>query len=182
MEKVEKNSRDYTGYEYKEVKSEVGKVSLYLDCYENFGWILDETTSQIKEIGSSILHFKRDRKIINKQELTRLQRNFEDCMNQIATLEKSKISKATMYAITIGLIGTAFMAGSVFVVTAEVPIIWLCVLLGIPGVVGWVMPILMYRYMVYKRTQIVNPLIEEKYDEINEICEKGSKLILKEVL
>lgn len=178
MEKVEKNSRSYTGYEYKEVKADLGKVSLYLDCYKNFGWILDDTASQIKENGISSLQFKRDRKIINKQELTRLQRNFEDCLNQIESLEKSKTSRATMYAIIIGLIGTVFISGSVFSITADVPLIWLCVLLGIPGIAGWILPILVYKYVMYKRTKIVEPLIEEKYDEMNEICEKGSRLIL----
>lgn len=176
MEKVERDIKSYTGYEYKEIKADLGKVALYLDCYKNFGWILDETVSQIKENGISILQFKRDRKIINKQELTRLERNFEDCMNQIESLEKSKTSIATLYAILIGLIGTAFISGSVFSITSGSNI-WLCVLLGIPGIAGWILPVLVYRYVENKRTDIVKPLMEEKYDEINEICEKGSKLI-----
>lgn len=178
MEKLERSSKSYVGYEYKEIRADGSNISFYLDCYENFGWVLDETASQMKESGITTLCLKRDRKIINKQELTRLQRNFEDCMNQITSLENSKTSKATAYSLIIGFIGTVFMAGSVFAVTGQPPLIWLCILLGIPGIIGWTAPVLMYKYIVDRRAEVVNPLIDEKYDEIYEICEKGSKLIV----
>ena len=42
------------------------------------------------------LRLKRDRKIVNKTELTRLQRNFEACVREIQSLENSKTSKATI--------------------------------------------------------------------------------------
>lgn len=74
------NTKDYVGYEYKSVTVNQEQIAIYLDAYENFGWILDETTSDIKNVGKSILRLKRDRKIMNKVELTRLQRHFEDFM------------------------------------------------------------------------------------------------------
>ena len=43
------------------------------------------------------LRLKRDRKIVNKTELTRLQRNFEACVREIQSLENSKTSKATIW-------------------------------------------------------------------------------------
>lgn len=33
---------------------------------------------------------------------------------------------------------------------------------------------------VSKKAKIVNPLIEEKYDEVYEVCEKGSRLLGKD--
>ena len=120
---------------------------------------------------------KRNRKIVNKMELTRLQRNFEACMAEIASLEKSKTSAATVYALIIALIGTAFMAGSTFAVTAPAPQILLCIILAVPGFIGWILPVFVYRRTVRKKTKELNPLIEEKYDEIYELCEKGSKLL-----
>ncbi len=119
---------------------------------------------------------KRNRKIINKAELTRLQRNLEDCLRQVNELEASKTRKATIVSIAIGIIGTMFMTGSVFAVTAEPPIIWLCVLLAIPAFVGWITPYFCFTKMVHKRIAVVTPLIEEKYDEVHEICEKANKL------
>ena len=123
------------------------------------------------------LRLKRDRKIMNKMELTRLQRNFEFCMKEIDLLEKSKASKAIMYALIVGIIGTAFMAGSVFAVTASPPMIILCIILAVPAFAGWILPYYIYKIIVRKRTKKVSPLIEEKQDEVYEICEKGSKLL-----
>ena len=82
-----------------------------------------------------------------------------------------------MWALFIGLLGTAFMAGSVFAVTAQPPHIILCIVLAIPAFAGWVLPLFVYRKIVQKQTEKMIPLIEEKYDEIYEICEKGSKLL-----
>lgn len=188
---MEKNSKRYIGYEYMEVRADSSRASMYIDAYGSFGWEQDENlnipyrqnvygkTDLPQEAGSVFLRFKRDRKIMNKAELTRLQRNFEDCMNQIETLEKSKTNKAKIVSISMGVVGTMFMAGSTFAVVASPPIIWLCVLLAIPGFAGWILPYFFYRRIVSKRTNIVNPLIEDKYDEIYEICEKGSRLLGK---
>ena len=110
-------------------------------------------------------------------ELTRLQRNFEACVAEIGNLEKEKISRPSIAAITVGIIGTAFMAGSTFAVTAQPPHIILCIILAIPGFLGWVMPYFLYKAGVRRQTERITPLIEAKYDEIYEICEKGNKLL-----
>jgi len=169
--------KNYIGYDYQEIAADSNDISRYLDGYINFGWEPDENQSQMKDHGKVILRIKRDRKIINKTELTRLQRNFEHCLKEIGELEKSKKSKATMIALSIGLIGTAFMAGSTFAVTHETPIIWLCILLAIPGFLGWIVPYFVYTRAVARRTEVVNELIEEKYDEIYELCKKGNRIL-----
>ncbi|MGL6219675.1 MAG: hypothetical protein ACRC36_16670 [Lacrimispora sphenoides] len=168
--------RDYIGYEYKEVVVESGQISQYLDGYENFGWMPIEN-HQIKEKGNTILRLKRDRKIVNKAELTRLQQNFEDCMKQIDGMEKTKHQTAIMAALTIGLIGTAFMAGTTFAAVNQPPIVWLCILLAIPGFMGWITPYFVYNFMLKKRNEMVAPLIEAKYEEIHTVCEKGNHLL-----
>lgn len=185
MAVMERNSEHYIGYEYMEVKAEAGRASMYIDGYRNFGWEQDENLNAgyyqnpavPRDKGTVLLHLKRDRKLVNKMELTRLQRNFEDCMHQIHELEKSKTTKGVIVSLSVGLFGTVFMAGSTFAVTASPPVVWLCVLLAIPGFAGWILPYFCYRAIVAKRTQTVNPLIEEKYDEAYEICEKGSRLL-----
>ena len=47
------------------------------------------------------------------------------------------------------------MAGATFAVTAEPPIIWLCVLLAIPGIVGWILPYFIYQYFVKKQSHTI---------------------------
>lgn len=39
----EKDKKAFVGYEYKEITVNAGLVSMYLDGYENFGWIAEET-------------------------------------------------------------------------------------------------------------------------------------------
>lgn len=152
-------------------------ISEYIDCYENFGWELDENIPAASQFHTVTLRMKRDRKIVNKMELTRLQRNFEACANEIDKLEQSKNSVATLWSLIVGIIGTVFMAGSVFAVTHEPPIYWLCVLLAVPGFLGWIFPYFVYRHKVTTQMKKVQPIIEAKQDEIYEICKKGHDLL-----
>lgn len=173
----EAGKKSFIGYEYKEITVSSGLASMYLDCYESFGWIPEEELSYGEKTHRVTIRMKRDRKIINKMELTRLQRNFEACAKDINKLEKAKTSTATMWALAVGIMGTAFMAGSTFAVVNEPPIIWLCVLLAIPGFIGWIFPYFIYRRVVKKQTDKLQPLIEEKMEEIYEVCEKGNSLL-----
>ncbi|MGN0386059.1 MAG: hypothetical protein ACI4EX_09250 [Lachnospiraceae bacterium] len=185
MEDTVVTKKEFVGYEYKEVHTDKSKVSFLLDGYENFGWKLDgniiedsgENTNPMKQ-DKVILRLKRNRKIINKMELTRLQRNYESCVREIEMLEKSKTSTATVFALIIAVVGTAFMAGATFAVTAQPPLVVLCILLAIPGFIGWLLPYFVYRKVMGKQIEKVTPLIEDKYDEIYEICEKGNRLLL----
>ncbi|HJB25147.1 MAG TPA: hypothetical protein H9662_00840 [Firmicutes bacterium] len=169
--------KDFVGYEYKEITAPTDRISLYMDCYESFGWQMDENMPAVSGMHHTTLRMKRDRKIINKMELTRLQHHFEACAKEIETLEKSKTSVASIWALIVGIIGTAFMAGSTFAVTHEPPMILLCILLAVPGLIGWALPYFLYRRIVVKQTKKIQPLIEAKQDEIYDICEKGHSLL-----
>lgn len=177
MSEMKRGGADFVGYEYKEIAVSAAKVSLYLDGYASFGWHENEHVLLQKSSGSVTLHLQRDRKILNKMELTRLQRNFEASMEELTALELSKTAKPQAIALTVGVIGTVFMAGSTFAITATPPLIWLCVMLAIPGFIGWAASYFLYQTLVKKRTAIVEPLIEQKYDEIYELCQKGTELL-----
>lgn len=69
------------------------------------------------------------------------------------------------------------MAGSTFAVVHETPIIWLCILLAIPGFIEWILPWFLYQRIRKKQTENLQPLIEAKQEEIYEICEKGHSLL-----
>ncbi len=175
--------KSFVGYEYKEIAAEGSRASLLLDGYESFGWEIDERLpgggTDAKTFGqkSMTVRMKRSRKIVNKMELTRLQRNFEACIHEIDMLEHSKTSVATMYALILAMIGTVFMTGATFAAVAEPPYIALCIVLSIPGIAGWLFPPFLHKKILRKQTEKVTPLIESKYDEIYEICEKGNKLL-----
>lgn len=177
----QEKKKQFMAYDYKEVVTNREQVSFLLDGYECFGWEQDENYAGLIDVNPYIpkmtIRLKRNRKILNKMELTRLQRNFEACVKEIEMLEQSKTSKGTMYSLMIGLIGTAFMAGSVFAVTAQPPMIFLSIVCAIPAFIGWILPYFVYKKMVKKETERLTVLIKKKYDEIYEICEKGNKLL-----
>lgn len=183
MDGTGRGQKSFVGYEYKEIVTDNSRLSFLLDGYESFGWEEDGRLSENAAAGKTtlqqrtVLRMKRNRKLVNKVELTRLERNFEACVDEIGKLEKAKTSAATMCALIAGIIGTAFMAGSVFAVTAQPPYYILCILLAVPGFLGWIFPYFLYKKIAGKQTEKIMPLIEAKYDEIYEICEKGNKLI-----
>lgn len=155
-------SLKFNAYEYLELNVPRTQASFYLDSYENFGWVQDENLP-VKELGgNTTLQLKRDRKIANKAELTRLQRNFEACMTELESLERSKTVTATAAALATGMAGTAFMAGSVFAIVAPQPHIVLCIILAIPAFAGWIAPYFLYRKLKAKKTKDVTPLHREK--------------------
>ncbi len=175
-----KKRQDFSSYDYKEIFVDKALISKYLDGYKNFGWNIDENSPpNVSGMhGKTIIKLKRDRKIINKTELTRLERNFEACMKEIDMLEISKTNKATSLSLAVGVIGTAFMAGSVFAITAENPIIWLSVILAVPAFIGWGFAYPIYKKILKKNSYENDLLIDKKYDEIDEICEKGHSLLM----
>ena len=183
----EDGKRSFVGYEYKEIIAEGSRASLLLDGYESFGWEIDERlpetgterffSDKISGPKKAAVRIRRNRKIVNKMELTRLQRNFEACIHEIDMLEQSKTSVATMYALVLALIGTAFMAAATFAAVAAPPRILLCILCAVPGFVGWLFPPFLHKKVVERQTKKIMPLIEAKYDEIYELCEKGQKLL-----
>lgn len=175
MNEIKKEGAGFVGYEYKEIHASGERASFYLDCYESFGWTLDERTQESAAKGRLIL--KRERKIMNKMELTRLQRHYEACMDEIRALEQSKTTSATIWAIVVGLAGTAFMAGFTFAAVHVPPLYVLCALLAVPGFIGWTLPYFVYKRLAAKRTKVVAQLMEQKYDEIYEICEQGNQLL-----
>ena len=168
---------EFRNYEYKTVTVKSNALSLWLDGYESFGWQEDPRFPDRGEKETVVLRLRRDRRILNKMELTRLQRNFEACMEEIDALEKAPDNTALGAALAVGLVGTALLAGSVFSVAATPPIIWLCVLLGVPGLIGWVLPYFVYQHVRRKRARSLAPLIEKKQDEIWTLMEKGQALL-----
>lgn len=169
------NENSFVGYEYQDVSVKRSMASVYADGYENFGWQMEGTAEQVGKIDSVTMKFKRDRKIRNKAELTRLQHNFDACVSEILSLESSKYIKASVAAYVVGIVGTAFMAGSVFAITAGMLIP--CIILAIPAFIGWVLPYFIYRGIVKKRTAQVVPLTDQKYDELYAVCEKANSLL-----
>jgi hypothetical protein len=172
---VENNTENYIGYEYKNVFVWFNMESLYKDNYPCFGWILEKESVSLPGSPFVEMRFKRNRKIRNRMELTRLQNQFDFIVKKIVKLERGRTSIATALSLTIALIGTAFIALSVFAYLDNV--VRLCVLFAIPGFVGWVIPYSCYKKIYRKNLEQIKPLIEKNYDDIYKVCEKAHFLL-----
>ena len=175
MSEIRVGGDGFIGYEYKDILVRRDLEALYADNYPAFGWKLEGTAPSLHSVGSVHLKFKRDRRIKNKNELNKLQRQFDSCMAEVGRLAASKNTMPSIWAYTIGLIGTGFVAGSVFAVTAGN--VALCVALGIPGFPGWGLAYLMYRRLSAQREQQATPLIDHQYNLLYDVCEQAGALL-----
>lgn len=171
------NRNSFTSYEYKKISLNTDIDMQYLDGIKEFGWEIDEEKTSSSDEG--VIHYvlKRSRNIMNKTELIRLEKNYDFCFHEILRLKKAIKSRATITALSIGLIGTVFIAGSTFAITHNPPIVWLCAVLGIIGFIGWIFPYFVYKKNKVKQSEKVDKFIKDNYDEIETICHKASMLL-----
>ena len=171
------NEEGFVAYEYKTVTIARGLESIYRDGLQNFGWESEGSVPAVSSQGTAtvMLKFRRNRNIKNKGELARLERQFEDSIQEIEVLERSKTTTAFIAAITIGIIGTAFMAGSVFAYLAGM--LPLMVVLAIPGFLGWLLPYFCYTGIKAKHTQSAAPFIDKQYDAVYDLGEKAHSIL-----
>lgn len=168
------NNDSFIGYDYKEVITNREMENMYADGYTSFGWTLNNAVNAAGFLGVT-LKFRRNRKIRNKAELSRLQRKFESGAQEIENLEKSKTTGASITALSVGLAGTAFMAAAVFSFMGGM--IPLMIILAIPGLAGWALSYFCYGRVKGKKILDVEPLIEKQYDEIYDVCAEAYKLL-----
>ena len=163
-------------FDYLTVTVDEDFLSPFVDGYEKLGWSLDENVPMEKSGDKVTLHMKRSRHIGNKVELTRLQQHFEACMAELRTLEASKSSVPVTVSLTLGLAGCGFAAGAALAAAATPSMTWMAALLAVLGLLLWAAAYLCHGPVQRRRIQKVTPLIEAKYDEADEVCEKAFQL------
>lgn len=171
------SENNFIGYEYKTITVSQQMKSVYIDGLSNYGWILDSEPTSALTVGQITLRLKRDRKLINKVELIRLEQQFDSLVKEVVSLESKKTALASVVAYSIGVIGCVFMAGAVFAISAPVPNMLLSVVFGILGLITWILPYFCFSFIKRKKTLASNELIEKKYDEIYTSCENGNRLL-----
>jgi hypothetical protein len=171
---TDQDDKRFVAYEYTTVSIRSDHESLHRDAYSSFGWVTEKVDRPAGSIHTVRLHLKRDRRIPNKAALAKLQRRFENAVEAIGHLERSKTSKAFAVAFTIGLVGSAALAGSVFcwLAAAWVP----SILLGMVGLAGWALPYFVFARVTARWTEAVTPDIDQQYEAIYSICEQADAL------
>ena len=106
-----------------------------------------------------------------------LQRRMEKSLDEIERLELQPESLGLIWSMIVGMIGTIFLAISVFAITATNPLYVICILTGIIGIIGWILPFFVYKNIKTNKEQENISLIEEQYNNIYDNCEQARKLI-----
>lgn len=180
-------AKDFVAYEYLSMNVRSEKEPLYIDCYENLGWMLISDNALVDKDDYYInnyslsnrlvnIKFKRDRKINNKGKLLSLQRKAESILKEIENLEREPWTISFICSLTIGMIGTIFLAISVFAITAINPLYMISILTGAVGIIGWILPYFVYKNVKTKKEQENTSLIDKKYDDLYAVLEQAKKL------
>lgn len=156
------------------VRSDLATVAT--DTYESLGYEL--TGAKATQTGNStVLAFRRSRKVRGKAQLAKLQRTADDLLAQLARLEDEKTKRASSVAIALGVVFALVLGIGMCCTMVWQSFFVLGVVVGIVGIVGCVANWFIYRSNVRKDTDRVAPSIEAAYDSIATICEEAQTVL-----
>jgi len=167
-------SQSFVAYEYLTIRVPREKLPLYQDTYAAFGWT-GEAYDSNSPTGVVTVRLKRDRNLPSKAVLAQLQASAEGALRSISILERSRTTVASITATSVGIAGSALLAGSIF--TMQAGHLALSIVLGVVGLVGWALPWFAHRLIRSRRTVAVAPLIDHEYDAVNDSCERAASLL-----
>lgn len=174
-----KTRGDYVAYEYLTIQVDRDLEELYKDTYRSFGWTIETTTGMLSggapNPNTVTLKLKRNRRLRNRPLVSELQRKAEDALTMIRDLEKSRTGTPLAASLAVGIVGSGFLAGSVFAIDADM---WLLAIpLGAIGLLGWLAGYLVHGQVKASKTAQTAPLINEQYEIVYDTCEQASRLL-----
>ena len=175
MQTMQTMQTRFIRYEYKKIQVSSEDLALVLDAYASFGWQLDEKLSNLTDECFALLRLRRDKNLINRVELTRLQRNFEACMEQIEELRHNAKRTAAILSILIGLFGALLAIGSAAAFAFGHPVLGAA--LAMIAAVQMILPVFLYPTISKQRSKVIMPLIDRILDDIQALMEKGHALL-----
>ncbi|MGB4661186.1 MAG: hypothetical protein WBI07_18585, partial [Mobilitalea sp.] len=96
--------------EYLDIYTKQDLVKLYSDCYHSLGWTIINTG---KKIDLVTITLQRSRKIRNRSLLCELQEKCEKAFYTIEKIENYRSTRIMSVSMSVGIVGTVFMAGAV---------------------------------------------------------------------
>lgn len=170
---------DFIGYEYYDLTVSKSAASVYIDGYTNFGWNLDNAREMGKFVGKNrvLIKFKRNRRLPNKDQIIKLQRQFDIKAAEIENLEKSKKTNASIVSYIVGVIGTTLMAASMFAYMENMVV--LMIILAVPGFICWLGAYSIYQVVKQKQAIRKEPVINNSYEDLYDIANQAYKVMKK---
>lgn len=168
-------STDFVPYEYLTLQADRELEPLYKDTYRNFGWSVEGYGTGLPNVNTVTLKLKRDRRIPSRQAVVEQQRIAEQALATIASLERSKETAPMAAALAAGIVGSGFLAGSIFAITAN---LWLLgIPLGVVGLAGWAAGWFAHGRVKAGRVAKVAPLIDREYETVYAAGERAARLM-----
>ncbi len=164
-------------YEYASIRAERDLEPLYRDTYAGFGWSIEGYGPALPSTAFVTLKLKRPRHLRNRPQVVELQRKAEHALAEIARLEKTKTTSAFATSMAVGIVGCAFLAGSVFAISGGHDDWGLSIPLGAIGLLAWLAGYLTFGRVRARRTAAATPLIDHQYDVVYEACEQAAHLL-----
>lgn len=166
----------HDSYEYARttVKSDLATVAT--DCYESLGFELTGAKDS-QAGGTTVLAFRRSRKVRGKAQLAKLQRTADDLIARLASLEDEKTRRPTMIALATGILSALVFGIGMCCTMVWTQFMVLGIVVGLVGIAGCVGTWLLYRANVRKETARVAPQIEAAYDQLATVCEEAQSVL-----
>ena len=166
----------HSSFEYTRTTVKTDLATVATDVYESLGFEL--TGAKSSGAGdSTVLAFRRSRKVRGKAQLAKLQRTADDLISQLARLEAEKTRRAKMVAISMGTVSALVLGVGMCCTMVWKSLFVPGIAVGVAGIGGCVATWAVYRANVTRDTEHVAPRIEATYDELATVCEQAQTAI-----
>ena len=197
------NKKNFVVYEYKNVNVKRDSAGMHIDCMENFGWSLIEddgydfqallSNLNPVNLGRNIadaaqcfgetadasptitLKFKRDRRIENKQQLDKLEKEYEEALSAINKIERKNSAQTMGVSLGTGIIGAVFVGLSVYSFISSN--IVLGTLFAVVGAAGWAIGFFSNQKVGKKKSVQSGPQVQEQLGIAYNACEQAHALL-----
>lgn len=160
-----------TTYEYATVEVPRRLEAPYRDSYRSFGWDVESETPGLRSV---TLELKRDRAMKNRPLLAELQRGSDAALAAIDVLETSPQRVAMAVALSIGVVGSALLALSVFSMQAGLG--FASIALGALGLIAWLVAPLSHAAVRTARARRAQPVIARQLEAVYAAQEQAHAL------
>ena len=167
-------------YDYKTVRVNRTMEAMLTDAYQNLGWELTNTTMAEGSLTNVNVSFKRNRKIENKMELTKLQEKVDNILANIENLQTKKKNAGVVEGISTGVVGALIFGGGMsmsMLNTASVGLLVGGIAVGIVGIAVGLLGWLVFKKINKKKNTKIQPILESEFDKLADVCEQAHGLI-----
>lgn len=144
--------------------------------FRRFGLVLEERTDSPADSNDVSLELRRDSQLPNRHRVLALQSTAEQALDEIASLERSLVTRANACSWGLATAGFGLLAGSVVALTAGSTL--LALVLAALGIAGWTAGFLANERLRRDTSAELSPLIRQRYELARTTSEEAARLLV----